>query len=203
MATAAAFAGAGGAAGAAAGGAAAGAGGGVNSAGAGGEITQLAELLNAPVVTTLNGRGAIPETHRLALGPLTALPQIGEIIAGPSPDPFVYRNWYALVLAAGALGLLLGPYLTIRPFTWIRSQIQHLSGAVLAAGTVGLVIGLFIAVLLAFPLSMLPGQLGRWLPLAAALFYTGLAGAPVPAQRACATTRVPGSRSTSTPPTWS
>lgn len=97
--------------------------------------------------------------------------QIGEMIAGPTPDPFVYRNWYALVLAAGALGLLLGPYLTIRPFTWIRSQIQHLSGAVLAAGTVGLVIGLVIAVLLAFPLSMLPGQLGRWLPLAAALFW--------------------------------
>ena len=97
--------------------------------------------------------------------------QIGEMIAGPTPDPFVYRNWYALVLAAGALGLLLGPYLTIRPFTWIRSQIQHLSGAVLAAGTVGLVIGLVIAVLLAFPLSMLPGQLGRWLPLASALFW--------------------------------
>ena len=57
------------------------AGGGVISAGASGEITQLAELLNAPVVTTTNGRGSIPETHPLAASALTVLPQISEVIA--------------------------------------------------------------------------------------------------------------------------
>jgi acetolactate synthase I/II/III large subunit len=46
------------------------AGGGVIGAGAAAELVELAERLGAPVVTTVNGRGAIPETHPLALGNL-------------------------------------------------------------------------------------------------------------------------------------
>jgi acetolactate synthase I/II/III large subunit len=46
------------------------AGGGVVGAGAGAELVELAERLGAPVITTVNGRGAIPETHPLALGNL-------------------------------------------------------------------------------------------------------------------------------------
>jgi acetolactate synthase-1/2/3 large subunit len=44
------------------------AGGGVNIAGAAAELTALAERLGAPVVTTIEGRGAIPEDHELCLG---------------------------------------------------------------------------------------------------------------------------------------
>jgi acetolactate synthase-1/2/3 large subunit len=44
------------------------AGGGVIGAGASAQLLELAERLGAPVVTTVNGRGAIPETHALALG---------------------------------------------------------------------------------------------------------------------------------------
>lgn len=44
------------------------AGGGVNRAGAWDELKRLAELLQAPVVTTLQGDGAIPYDHPLALG---------------------------------------------------------------------------------------------------------------------------------------
>lgn len=44
------------------------AGGGVVSGGAERELLKLAEALEAPVFTTINGRGAIPEDHPLAMG---------------------------------------------------------------------------------------------------------------------------------------
>ena len=44
------------------------AGGGVNLADAGAELTRLAELLQAPVINTSEGKGAIPETHPLSMG---------------------------------------------------------------------------------------------------------------------------------------
>ena len=43
-------------------------GGGVRTASAHGEVFQFAELVDAPVVTTVHGKGAFPETHRLCLG---------------------------------------------------------------------------------------------------------------------------------------
>lgn len=45
-------------------------GGGARWTHAGGEILRLAELLHAPVVTTLMGKGAVPEDHPLVLGPV-------------------------------------------------------------------------------------------------------------------------------------
>ena len=44
------------------------AGGGVNHSGAGEVLQQLAEVLHIPIATSLNGRGALAETHPLALG---------------------------------------------------------------------------------------------------------------------------------------
>lgn len=55
------------------------AGGGVLTAGAEGELKQLAERLNAPVFTSTNGRGVIPEDHELCMGPLTNMPAFGEV----------------------------------------------------------------------------------------------------------------------------
>jgi acetolactate synthase I/II/III large subunit len=43
-------------------------GGGVIRAGAGAELLEFAEMANVPVVTTLMGRGAFPDSHPLALG---------------------------------------------------------------------------------------------------------------------------------------
>ncbi len=45
------------------------AGGGINAAGANAELTALAEALNAPVIVTAEGKGAIPEDHPNYAGP--------------------------------------------------------------------------------------------------------------------------------------
>lgn len=57
------------------------AGGGVGLADAGAELTELAETLSAPVLTTVEGRGAIPETHALALGPNIDMSAMDPVLA--------------------------------------------------------------------------------------------------------------------------
>lgn len=57
------------------------AGGGVGLANAANELTKLAETLSAPVLTTVEGRGAIPETHLLALGPNIDMSAMDPVLA--------------------------------------------------------------------------------------------------------------------------
>jgi acetolactate synthase-1/2/3 large subunit len=57
------------------------AGGGVVSSGAGPALAALAERLGAPVVTTVEGRGSIPEDHPLCLGALTASRPVGDVVS--------------------------------------------------------------------------------------------------------------------------
>lgn len=57
------------------------AGGGVINADAATELLQLAEKLNAPVFTSINGRGAIPEDHPLCMGPLANDPHMERTLA--------------------------------------------------------------------------------------------------------------------------
>lgn len=57
------------------------AGGGVIAAGAGEALTALAEKLDAPVITTVDGRGAIPEDHPLCIGNYYASAGIYQSIA--------------------------------------------------------------------------------------------------------------------------
>lgn len=56
------------------------AGGGVIRAGASGALVRLAEALEAPVVTTVNGRGAIPEDHRLCVGSFLGDPNVRALL---------------------------------------------------------------------------------------------------------------------------
>ena len=57
------------------------AGGGIGLANAGAELTALAEKLSAPVLTTVEGRGSIPETHALALGPNIDMSAMDPVMA--------------------------------------------------------------------------------------------------------------------------
>jgi acetolactate synthase I/II/III large subunit len=57
------------------------AGGGVVSSGASAAVVRLAELLGAPVLTSVEGRGSIPEDHPLALGPNGDLARLDSVIA--------------------------------------------------------------------------------------------------------------------------
>ena len=56
------------------------AGAGVVSSDASDALVELAERLDAPVVTTLNGRGAIPEDHALAVGATTTNREVAALV---------------------------------------------------------------------------------------------------------------------------
>jgi len=58
------------------------AGGGVIRSGASRALIALAEETDTPVVTTVNGRGAIPEDHRLAVGAFTTDPNVRALFTG-------------------------------------------------------------------------------------------------------------------------
>lgn len=90
-------------------------------------------------------------------------------------SPYQYA---ALFLLVGALvGLVLTPYVTVRPFIVLRRRIRQTPAQQLLAAVLGLIVGLIIAGLVSFPLSMLPNPFSQILPFATALFfgYLGIA----------------------------
>lgn len=84
-------------------------------------------------------------------------------------DPIFYGITFMLV---GALaGLILTPYLTVRPMRFLRQKIHRMPVQQLLAATIGLMLGLIIASLSTFPLSMLPRPLNQILPFLSALLF--------------------------------
>jgi len=98
--------------------------------------------------------------------------QLGFILGGAQPSSFPYV--VVLSLAGAALGLLLTPFLTTKPFNAVRHGINKMPAAQLAAGVAGLIVGLVVAALLALPLSLLPKPLGQVLPFIGALIFSYL-----------------------------
>lgn len=74
------------------------------------------------------------------------------------------------------IGLILTPWLTIRPLRAIRHTINEMPVEVLMTGLFGLALGLGLALLLAYPLSQLAGWPGTILPAAFSVVagYLGL-----------------------------
>ncbi len=102
--------------------------------------------------------------------------QLGVYLAnrpGQSPEDYV-RYVLILSLSGAALGLLLAPWVTTRPFNWVRKRIQQLPAQKLAAIVVGLVVGLIIGALLAIPLGQLPDPVGAVMPFVGTVLFAWL-----------------------------
>ncbi len=89
-------------------------------------------------------------------------------------NPYVFT----IALATFGIGLLITPYVTIRPFNWARVRVTNMPAQDVVAGAIGLVVGLLTGALLAMPLSVLPSYLGKFLPVVASLVL-GYFGATV------------------------
>jgi uncharacterized protein YacL len=93
-------------------------------------------------------------------------------------DGVPYRYAAISFLVGALVGLVLTPYLTVRPFFALRKRIRQAPAQQLLAGILGLVVGLIIAALLVFPLSLLPPPFKQILPIIVAVLF-GYFGAMV------------------------
>jgi len=103
--------------------------------------------------------------------------QLGELLAGTAPAEDYMRYVLVLALSGVAFGGLLAPYLTVKPFFFIRRKIRQLPAQELFAVILGLILGLIVAALLSPVLAILPSPFGDYLPFVAAVVfgYLGMA----------------------------
>lgn len=93
------------------------------------------------------------------------------------------RPALALAMAGAGLGLLLTPWVTIRPALWTRRKIRLIPARNLFMGTIGLAVGLVISLPLAFTLSYLPAPLRTIMPLLSSVTF-GMLGLGIMVMRA-------------------
>ncbi|MGB8214371.1 MAG: PIN domain-containing protein [Anaerolineales bacterium] len=87
-----------------------------------------------------------------------------------SPDQQLFYT-VTFTLVGALFGLVMTPYLTIRPIRALRSMLARLSAEALFSALIGLIFGLLIAALLSFPLSLLPSPFGKILPFLGVLLF--------------------------------
>ena len=79
-------------------------------------------------------------------------------------------QYTVLIVVLGALfGFFVTPYISVRPYRALLRHLEGISVQALFASLLGLVFGLVIALLLTYPLSLLPAPLGGILPLVIAV----------------------------------
>ena len=95
---------------------------------------------------------------------------VGTHLAGQfGGSPYQYAAIFLLVSAL--VGLVLTPYVTVRPFLALRKRIHQAPAQQLLAAAFGLIVGLVIAAILSFPLSLLPPPFSQILPFVAAMLF--------------------------------
>jgi uncharacterized protein YacL len=104
---------------------------------------------------------------------------VGDFLATRSgaADAFTMpylRPALALAIAGAGLGLLLTPWLTIKPALWTRRKLKQIPARHLFMGIIGLATGLVISVPLAFSLSFLPSNLRMVMPLLVSVLFGAL-----------------------------
>ncbi|MFZ5915846.1 MAG: PIN/TRAM domain-containing protein [Chloroflexota bacterium] len=99
--------------------------------------------------------------------------QVGESLDAKTVQTS-YRFILILSLSGAALGLLLTPYFTSRPFLAIRRQIRRMPAQQLIAAIIGLIIGLVVAALLAIPIGLLPPPIDALLSFSGVIVFSYL-----------------------------
>lgn len=99
--------------------------------------------------------------------------QTGDYLDARTGEPD-YRYILVLSLSGAALGLLLTPYFTSRPFLAMRRQIRKMPARQLVSAIIGLVIGLIIAALLAIPFALLPAPFDALLAFGGVVVFSYL-----------------------------
>jgi uncharacterized protein YacL len=92
---------------------------------------------------------------------------VGARIGVDSADVLGLNELFASVIFSlvGVLfGLIMTPWITIRPVRKLSRMINEVPMEVLFTSVLGLIGGLLIALVLAYPLSLLPRPFGDWLP---------------------------------------
>jgi uncharacterized protein YacL len=99
--------------------------------------------------------------------------QFGFSLAG---DDIETQGRYVVVLSlvGAALGLMLTPFVTTRPFRQARAALRQMPAPTLVSVIIGLIVGLVIAALMAFPLSFLPEPFSQVLPFAGVVLFAYL-----------------------------
>src|SRR5436305_1503497 len=77
----------------------------------------------------------------------------------------------AIAVIAGILAFIVTPYITVKPYIWMRDKIHRAAASDLLAAAIGLTIGLIISALLAIPLNSLPEPLGHIMPFVGAVLF--------------------------------
>lgn len=77
----------------------------------------------------------------------------------------------AITVVAGIIAFIITPYITVKPYVWMRDKIRGAAASDLVAAAIGLTIGLIISALLAIPLNSLPEPLGHVLPFVGSVLF--------------------------------
>lgn len=88
-----------------------------------------------------------------------------------------------LAIACSILGWLGAPYVTVQPGRALARRIRESAFGDLVGGAAGVSVGLLLAALLTFPISLLPGEVGRFGPIITAIVLGAVGAAAGIAKR--------------------